>query len=521
MPPKTYLFFGDYDGDLRIMPAFLPRLGAAGVKVVNSHPGNQRYGLPSVLATLLLIDPKNGLPTAIIGANSLTSIRTGAAGGLAAKCLARPDSRVVGMIGAGVQARTQLQAVLEVLPGIERVKVYDLSEKRAAEFTKEFPVGSGRRIEVVESPERAARASDVLVTTTPSRSPIVKRAWLDPGTHINAIGADAPPEIPKERILNYNEKMEYRRWGKANHMISAVCLGGHWKRINKMVSGFQGDGWMGDVDNPDFQKNRTEVVGRCIEVGINYVDACARCEVLAYSRALKGRRDKMHLGYSWSEKEMRNDNYRTAKALLQSLDEGMKEAGLDYVDLWRITMNEQSGQHAKGDVEEMMKALEAAKKQGKARCTGFSSHDQPHIKWMIETFPAAVDVVVTPYTARSKELPTGSLFDAVRKLNVGVFGIKPFASNSIFKGDSSPTSPTAEEDDRLARMAIRYILANPAITAPIPGLISTHQVDNVAAAVAERRKLDLAEQQELRKAMDEAWARLPQDYEWLKEWDHV
>jgi len=241
MPPKTYLFFGDYDGDLRIMPAFLPRLGAAGVKVVNSHPGNQRYGLPSVLATLLLIDPKNGLPTAIIGANSLTSIRTGAAGGLAAKCLARPDSRVVGMIGAGVQARTQLQAVLEVLPGIERVKVYDLSEKRAAEFTKEFPVGSGRRIEVVESPERAARASDVLVTTTPSRSPIVKRAWLDPGTHINAIGADAPGKQELEIRILLDGKVVPDDWEQAAHggeMNVAVSQG---KFTRSMIYGELGE----------------------------------------------------------------------------------------------------------------------------------------------------------------------------------------------------------------------------------------------------------------------------------------
>jgi len=330
-------------------------------------------------------------------------------------------------------------------------------------------------------------------------------------------------EVDKSKILNYNEAMEYRQLGKTGLAVSAVCMGGHWKRIGKMApSCVQGDGWLdANIQDAEFQKNRREVVSRCIEVGINYIDACTVREVQAYAAALKGRRDKMYLGCSWYENEMRNEKFRTAEALLRTLDGGLKEAGLEYADLWRIVMNEQSGQHTKGEVEEMMKALESAKKQGKARFAGFSSHDRPHIKSLIEAYPNVIDVVVTPYTANSKELPSDSLFDAVRKHNVGVFGIKPFASNSLFKGDSSPGSPTAAEDDKLARMAIRYILGNPAITAPIPGLINVHQVDNVAAAVAERRKLDLAERQELKAAMDEAWARLPADYQWLKKWEYV
>ncbi|GAG08640.1 unnamed protein product, partial [marine sediment metagenome] len=149
------------------------------------------------------------------------------------------------------------------------------------------------------------------------------------------------------------------------------------------------------------------------------------------------------------------------------------------------------------------------------------SHARPHIKWMIETYPAIVDVVVTPYTAKSKTLPKDSLFETLDKYDVGFFGIKPFASNSLFKGDSSPGNPHAEEDDRLARLAVRYILCNPAITAPIPGMINTHQVDNMARAVKERRELDVAEAKELEEAMDQAWARLPANYQWLKDWEYV
>jgi len=317
------------------------------------------------------------------------------------------------------------------------------------------------------------------------------------------------------KALNHNPDMEYRRLGRTGLMISAVCLGGHWKRIDTVVS------TAGGIDGPDFRTNRRDVVSRCIERGINYIDACTGSEVLVYSRALEGRRDQMHLGFSWFEEEMRNDNFRRADKLLATLDKGMREARLDYVDLWRVTMHEQSGQHAPPEVDEMMKALETAKKQGKARFTGFSSHDRPHIKSMIETYPSVVDVVVTPYTAKSKVLPTDSVFEAIRQHDVGMFGIKPFASNSLFKGSSSPDDPNASEDDRRARLALRNILCNPAVTAPIPGMISIRQVDNAADAVKERRQLDTTERAELEQAAKEMWARLPSDYQWLKDWEYV
>ncbi len=315
--------------------------------------------------------------------------------------------------------------------------------------------------------------------------------------------------------LNYNPDMEYRRLGKTGLQISAVCMGGHWKRIDTVVPGGVG------IDHPDFQKNRYDVVSRAMERGINYIDACTGTEVMVYSRALKGRRDKMHLGFSWFEEEMRNGDFRTSDKLLGVLEKGMKEAGLDYVDLWRITMLEQSGEHTPAEVEQMMNALQKAKKQGKVRFAGFSSHDRPHIKQMIETYSSVIDVVVTPYTARTKVLPSDSVFEAIKKFDVGVFGIKPFASNSLFKGNSALQSPMAQEDSRIARLAIRNILSNPAITAPIPGLINLEQVDNVAAAVKERRQLDQQERADLERAGTEMWARLPNHYCWLKDFEFV
>ncbi len=326
----------------------------------------------------------------------------------------------------------------------------------------------------------------------------------------------------KSKIMNYNPDMEYRRLGRTGLMISAVCLGGHWKRVNEAVPGAYTRSWLSvKMDNEAFNKNRYDVVTRLIEKGINHIDACTWQEVVTYAKAIKGRRDKMHLAFSWYQEELRNKNFRTEEKLLGTLEKGMKQAGLDYVDVWRVTMHEKSSKHSEGEVEQMMKALDKAKQQGKARFTGFSSHDRNHIKWMIETYPKTVDVVVTPYTAKTKELPKDSVFEAIKKHDVGMFGIKPYSSGSIFKGKGMPNDPHFEADCKAARMAIRYILGNPAVTAPIPGMICPEQVDNVAKAVKERRELDCSEREELEKLHEQAWARLPEKYQWLKDWEYA
>ena len=321
---------------------------------------------------------------------------------------------------------------------------------------------------------------------------------------------------------SFNGEMEYRRLGKTNLWVSAACMGGHWKRINTVVKDVRTSGWepLTDQLHPDFEKNRYDVVTHCIERGINLVDACSAREIVTYARALKGRRDKMLMTFSWFENESRFPEWRTAPKLLQALENGMKIAGLEHVDLWRISAL-MDGKHTQAETDEMIKALDTARKQGKVRFTGVSSHAREWLKMLIETYPDTIQFIVSPYTADSKVLPTDSLFGAVVKHDVGFLGIKPFASNSLFKGDSSLNSAEKDEDDRRARLAIRYILCNPAVTAPIPGLINHHQVDNVVAAVKESRQLDRTEKAELDQAGKEMWARLPADYQWLKDWRHV
>jgi len=337
------------------------------------------------------------------------------------------------------------------------------------------------------------------------------------------VHAGGPSKKDAAKILNYNPDMAYRRCGRTGLTVSAVSLGGHWKRVDKIIGGKEPKGWMMmDIDRPGFQKNRHDVVTRCIERGINYVDACCREEILAYAKALKGRRDKMYLGYSWHIWESRFPEWRSRKKLQEGLDRGMKEAGLDYVDLWRISLLVDSHQHTAKELDEAAAALAWAKKTGRARFIGVSSHDRPHLKKLVETYPDQMEIILTPYTAKSKLVTdeTG-LWATLKKHDVGWFGIKPFASNSVFKGDGSPKSPRFEEDNRIARLAIRYILCNPAITAPIPGMASVQQVDNIALAVKERRELDVTEKAKLDEAMDRAWACLPSEYEWLKDWEYV
>ena len=201
MPPKSYLYYTAYNGDLRTMPAYLEEEDITGVKIVNVHPGNPALGLPTVMALIVLISPQTGAPIAIMDGTYLTDIRTGAAGGIAAKYLARKDSKVIGMVGAGNQARTQLEALSEVFE-LELVKVTSRTKESCEQFIREAADIISCEIRYEETIENVCDC-DILVTTTPTRKPIVKAQWIKEGTHINAIGADAvgKEELDPELII--------------------------------------------------------------------------------------------------------------------------------------------------------------------------------------------------------------------------------------------------------------------------------------------------------------------------------
>ena len=160
-----------------------------GVKWVNVHPDNpDRFGLPTVMGLVVYSDPESAYPLAVIDGTELTRFRTGAAAGVATRHLAPPDTDLLGLLGAGVQARTQLAAIATEFD-LAEVVVSDLNESAVEAFIEKE---SHRDCEIVGgTPEELGRC-DVVSTTISSRDPILDAEWIDEETHINAMGADAP-----------------------------------------------------------------------------------------------------------------------------------------------------------------------------------------------------------------------------------------------------------------------------------------------------------------------------------------
>ena len=220
MPPKVYITYEKYNGDLRAMPSYLERLGISAVKVVNVHPDNpKKFNLPTVMAVIVLIDPKNGAPLAVMGGRWITAMRTGAAGGIAAKYLARKDSKVVGLVGAGVQAKTQLMALLSLYGSLEEVRVWSRSKSRVESYISEMgPICEGKITLVpVKNVKDAVANADIVVTTTPSRKPLVYDEWISEGTHITCIGADAPGKEELDPKILLRAKIYVDDWEQGLH----------------------------------------------------------------------------------------------------------------------------------------------------------------------------------------------------------------------------------------------------------------------------------------------------------------
>lgn len=242
MPPKLYLSFPKYGGDLRAMPAYLEDLDIAGVKIVNVHPKNPKKGLPTVMAVVVLNDPKTGVPISIMDGTYLTDMRTGAAGGVAVKYLARKNSRVLGIIGAGRQAKTQLLAISRVAD-IEEVKVASRTAKGCEKFVKEM--GKAIECDIFERSLKDACDCDILATTTPVREPIVKSEWIHEGTHINAIGADAEgkeefePAILKRARIVVDDLAQASHSGEINVPLSKglISLKDIYCELGEIVAG--------------------------------------------------------------------------------------------------------------------------------------------------------------------------------------------------------------------------------------------------------------------------------------------
>jgi alanine dehydrogenase len=216
MPPKAYLTLAQ--GDFRAMygEIFLAHDHICGLKWVNVHPGNPARGLLTVMAKILLNDPDTGLEFADLDGTHITDYRTGAAGGVAAQYLARPDTARLGVIGAGAQARTQVAAVLKVRP-IREVVLYSRHLHHSQACADEIAAKFGVKARATEVAAEAVAGQDIVVTTTPSRTPVVQRDWVSPGTHINAIGADAAGKQELDPAILTHAKVVVDDWAQASH----------------------------------------------------------------------------------------------------------------------------------------------------------------------------------------------------------------------------------------------------------------------------------------------------------------
>jgi ornithine cyclodeaminase/alanine dehydrogenase len=193
MPPKPGIHPGGADNFIHAMPAYIPALGSAGVKWVSGYPGNQQRGLPYINGLLILNDPETGLPLSVMDCTWITGVRTGAATAVAARYLARPESSTVGVLGCGVQGRTNLEALQVVLP-VRRALAYDTAPGAARRYAEEMGARLGVDVTAVDAPRDAVCGCDVVVTAGPilhTPHATIKGGWLEEGAFASLVDYDS------------------------------------------------------------------------------------------------------------------------------------------------------------------------------------------------------------------------------------------------------------------------------------------------------------------------------------------
>lgn len=189
MPTRPTIRIPRYKALINAMPAYIGGIDALGVKWVGGYLDNPTlHGLPVVQATILLNDGTNGSTLAVMNGTYITAVRTGAAAAVATRYLARADASTAGILGAGVQARTQLAAICAVR-GITSARVHDVAPERAADFAREMAQSLGIDVVAVGSAEEAIRGSDIVCTASTAKTPVVNGDWLEDGAHINGVGS--------------------------------------------------------------------------------------------------------------------------------------------------------------------------------------------------------------------------------------------------------------------------------------------------------------------------------------------
>ena len=245
MPPILRLDVPDHNGEVDVKTAYIPGLDGFAIKVSPGFFDNPAKGLPSVNGLMIYFRSDTGLIDALLLDNGyLTDVRTAAAGAVAAKHLSRPDSRVAAVLGAGVQARLQLQALALVRP-IETARIWARRPEEAEQASGELSTRLGIQVEAVTDAKETVSGADVIVTTTPATRPILMSEWLSSGQHLTAMGSDAehkneidPAAIPRSTYVA-DSLPQTRRLGELHHAIAEglVAPDATFAEIGSVIAG--------------------------------------------------------------------------------------------------------------------------------------------------------------------------------------------------------------------------------------------------------------------------------------------
>lgn len=230
VPLRGRVVVAPHSGTTLVMPAFLAQSNDLAVKVVSIFPKNSERREPTIYAAVLVLDAETGRPLALMEGGSLTAIRTGAGSGAATDLLARPDASVVAILGSGVQARTQLEAVCTVR-NIKEVRVYSPTHENAVLFAREMrgvgPIPD--TIRIMSNPETAVRGADIICAATSSSQPVFSGKDVAPGTHINGVGSYTPAmqEVDAATVKRALVVVDERAaaWEEAGDLIQPLQAG--------------------------------------------------------------------------------------------------------------------------------------------------------------------------------------------------------------------------------------------------------------------------------------------------------
>jgi len=212
LPQRAHLDVPEHRGVLLLMPCYWASRNALSLKTISVFDANPEQGLPRIQALVTLFDASTGQPLAIMDGSAVTALRTGAASGAATDLLARTGATRAGILGAGVQARAQLEAVFAVR-ALREVRVFDVTPEAAAAFARDMSATLGIEVQAVTSAAEAVRGADIVCAASSSRTPVFADADLRAGAHINAIGSYQPTvqEIPTETILRARVVVDHRQ----------------------------------------------------------------------------------------------------------------------------------------------------------------------------------------------------------------------------------------------------------------------------------------------------------------------